>query len=40
MEAGRLIIRRPNPVRGGEHTREVVEINVKGDGHGGGGIRA
>ncbi len=39
MEAGRLIIRRPNPVRGGEYTEEVVEINVKGDGHGGGDTR-
>lgn len=39
MEAGRLILRRPNAVRGGEYSEEVVELNVKGDGHGGGDSR-
>jgi len=39
MEAGRLVVRHPNPVRGGEYTEEVVDLDVRGDGHGGGDSR-
>ncbi|HEX2998623.1 MAG TPA: Gfo/Idh/MocA family oxidoreductase [Armatimonadota bacterium] len=36
MIAGRIILRRPNPVAGGEYTEETVALDVRGDGHGGG----
>lgn len=39
MEAGKLLVRKPHTERGHEYSEEPLEINVKGDGHGGGDSR-
>ena len=39
MEAGQLLLRRPRPERGFEYFEEAVDVDVQGDGHGGGDSR-